>query len=82
MVGLFFKNLTQLSFSLYFSTYLTSLGEYYSKLSGETPEAVINRFFGIFFAMFQSCNYLFVLYKNLNNFFLLKRLFGEILLAQ
>jgi hypothetical protein len=30
------------------------LGTYYARYSGETAEVVINRFFGIFFAMFQS----------------------------
>lgn len=35
-------------------TFLTDLGTYYSLHSGETSEVVINRFFGIFFAMFQS----------------------------
>ncbi|CAF0796002.1 unnamed protein product [Brachionus calyciflorus] len=37
-------------------TFLTDLGTLYAKLSGETAEIVINRFFGIFFAMFQSGN--------------------------
>ena len=41
---------------LFLSTYLTEIGGFYAKLSGETAEAVVNRFFGIFFAMFQSCN--------------------------
>ncbi|CAF0795983.1 unnamed protein product [Brachionus calyciflorus] len=36
------------------STFLTDLGTHFAKLSGETPELVINRFFGIFFAIFQS----------------------------
>jgi hypothetical protein len=31
--------------------YLTEIGGYYSQLSGETSEAVVNRFFGIFFAV-------------------------------
>jgi hypothetical protein len=35
-------------------TFLTDLGTYYAKYSGESAEIVINRFFGIFFAMFQS----------------------------
>lgn len=35
-------------------TFLTDLGTHHSKFTGETPEVVINRFFGIFFAMFQS----------------------------
>lgn len=34
--------------------FLTDLGTYYAKFSGETSEIVISRFFGIFFAMFQS----------------------------
>jgi len=33
---------------------LTDLGTYYAKYSGESAEIVINRFFGIFFAMFQT----------------------------
>lgn len=33
---------------------MTEIGGFYSKLTGETTEAVVNRFFGIFFAMFQS----------------------------
>ena len=36
--------------------FLTDLGTYYSRYTGETAEIVINRFFGIFFAMFQSNN--------------------------
>jgi hypothetical protein len=36
------------------SSYVTELGIMYSKLSGETKEAVINRFFGVFFLFFQS----------------------------
>ena len=36
------------------SSYMTELGIMYSKLSGETKEAVINRFFGVFFFFFQS----------------------------
>ncbi|CAF1072812.1 unnamed protein product [Brachionus calyciflorus] len=34
-------------------TYLTEIAGFYSTLSGELNEAVVNRFFGIFFAMFQ-----------------------------
>lgn len=34
-------------------TYLTEIAGFYSSLSGESNEAVVNRFFGIFFAMFQ-----------------------------
>lgn len=42
------------------STYLTEIGGFYAKLSGETNDAVVTRFFGVFFAMFQFCkNYLF-----------------------
>lgn len=37
-------------------TFLTDLGNKYAKYSGESTEVVINRFFGIFFAMFQSGN--------------------------
>ena len=32
------------------------MGKYYSKISGEKAEPIINRNFGIFFAMFQSSN--------------------------
>ncbi len=34
-------------------TYLTEIAGYYSILSHETNEVVVNRFFGIFFSMFQ-----------------------------
>lgn len=34
-------------------TYLTEIAGYYSSLTGESNEAVVNRFFGIFFTMFQ-----------------------------
>lgn len=34
-------------------TYLTEIAGFYSKLSGESNETVVNRFFGIFFCMFQ-----------------------------
>jgi hypothetical protein len=34
--------------------YLTASGKKYSQLSGETPEAVVSRFFGTFFMIFQS----------------------------
>lgn len=34
-------------------TYLTEIAGYYSLLSHETNEIVVNRFFGIFFSMFQ-----------------------------
>ena len=34
--------------------FLTDLGTYYSKFTNNSVEGVINRFFGIFFAMFQS----------------------------
>ncbi len=34
-------------------TYLTEIAGFYSKLSGEANEIVVNRFFGIFFCMFQ-----------------------------
>ena len=32
------------------------MGNYYSKISGEKAEPIINKYFGIFFAMFQSSN--------------------------
>ena len=35
-------------------TYLTQVGVWYSKLTGTTEDAVINRFFGIFFMIFQT----------------------------
>jgi hypothetical protein len=35
-------------------TYLTETAGYYARLSKETTEMVVNRFFGIFFAMFQT----------------------------
>ncbi|XP_041375305.1 protein unc-93 homolog A-like isoform X2 [Gigantopelta aegis] len=35
-------------------TYLTQVGVWYSKLTGATEDAVINRFFGIFFMIFQT----------------------------
>jgi MFS family permease len=34
-------------------TYLTEIAGFYSKLTGESNEVVVNRFFGIFFCMFQ-----------------------------
>jgi hypothetical protein len=36
--------------------FVSDLGNYYSNFSTATSEAIINRFFGIFFAMFQSSN--------------------------
>jgi hypothetical protein len=38
-------------------TYLTEIAGFYSKISKEKHEIVVNRFFGIFFAMFQTSNY-------------------------
>lgn len=35
-------------------TYVSEIAHHYAKLSNETSEAVVNRFFGIFFAMFQT----------------------------
>ena len=35
-------------------TYLTEIAGFYSKISGESNEVVVNRFFGIFFCMFQT----------------------------
>ena len=35
-------------------TFLTETAAFYAKLSKETTETVVNRFFGIFFAMFQT----------------------------
>ena len=35
-------------------TYLTETAGYYARISKETTEMVVNRFFGIFFAMFQT----------------------------
>lgn len=40
--------------------FLTDLGTYYSKFTHDSAEVVINRFFGIFFAMFQSSKILFI----------------------
>ncbi|RNA27739.1 UNC93 [Brachionus plicatilis] len=34
-------------------TYLTEIAGFYANISGESNEAVVNRFFGIFFSMFQ-----------------------------
>lgn len=34
-------------------TFLTEIAGFYANISGENTEAVVNRFFGIFFAMFQ-----------------------------
>lgn len=34
-------------------TYLTEIAGFYARMSGETNEQVVTRFFGIFFAMFQ-----------------------------
>lgn len=34
-------------------TYLTEIAGFYARLSGETAEQVVTRFFGIFFAIFQ-----------------------------
>ncbi len=33
---------------------MTELGGFYSRLTGDASEGVVNKFFGIFFAMFQS----------------------------
>jgi MFS family permease len=38
-------------------TYLTEIAGFYSLISGELNEIVVNRFFGIFFAMFQSSKF-------------------------
>ena len=38
------------------SSYMTEMGIMYAKLTGETKEAVINKFFGVFFFVFQSGN--------------------------
>ena len=35
-------------------TYLTETGIVYARLTGETSEAVVNRFFGVFFMIFQT----------------------------
>ncbi len=37
--------------------FLTDLGTHYAQISGEKSEIVISRFFGIFFAMFQSSKF-------------------------
>lgn len=34
--------------------YLTETGIHYAKMMGETSDAVVNRFFGVFFAFFQT----------------------------
>lgn len=35
-------------------TYLTEIAGFYAEITGENKESVLNRFFGIFFAMFQT----------------------------
>lgn len=35
-------------------TYLTQLGVWYSRMTGQSEDAIINRFFGFFFMMFQT----------------------------
>ena len=35
-------------------TYLSQMGTYVAKVKGTSPEVLINRFFGIFFCMFQT----------------------------
>ena len=39
-------------------TYLTETGMWYCRLTGNLPDDVINRFFGIFFMIFQTSKYL------------------------
>lgn len=38
-------------------TYLTQLGVWYSRMTGQSEDAMINRFFGFFFMMFQTSEF-------------------------
>ena len=39
------------------SSYLTLIGRRYAKLTGEADDVIITRFFGIFYTIFQLCEY-------------------------
>ncbi len=41
-------------------TYLTALSTNYAYITGEKDDIILNRFFGIFFMAFQSCEYEFI----------------------